>query len=117
MQNNSSLIPSPSRPDPVSSAGRSVSLLSAAYLYGIFPLIPTFKTVASLDWEVEEGFGKWWGVYCIDRSSWFRIGEPALPSCRGSRVLIQSAIYHPSPTSGPISHLMCGCILISLFER
>ena len=76
MQNNSSLIPSPSRPDPVSSAGRSAALLSAAYLYGIFPLIPNFKTVAAFDWEVEEGFGKWWGAYCIDRSSWFRIGKP-----------------------------------------
>jgi hypothetical protein len=54
-----------------------VTLLVLAYLYGLLPLIPTLTTAASFGFKLEEGFGVWWGFYCVDKSSWWRIGRSA----------------------------------------
>ena len=56
---------------------RQALLIILAYVYALFPLIPTLTTAASIKFKLSEGFGKWWGIYCIDRASWWRIGASA----------------------------------------
>lgn len=75
-QLHSICIPSPSLPDPTPiSTTKSLILLSLVYTYAVFPLIPTISTAASAGFKLEEGYGKWWGNYCIDKSNWWRIGK------------------------------------------
>jgi hypothetical protein len=74
-QVNLTSIAVPSRPEGGSfSPSRQAVLILLAHVYALFPLIPTLTTAASYNFRLTEGFGKWWGIYCIDRASWWRIG-------------------------------------------
>jgi hypothetical protein len=46
------------------------------YLYAILPMLPTVASGAVVNFDIPDGFGRWWGFYCIDRGGWWRIGEP-----------------------------------------
>lgn len=87
----------PSRPEGIAlMPSRQALLIILAYVYALFPLIPTLTTAASFDFRLREGFGKWWGVYCVDRASWWRIGQSAAGVMSGT-----SACLHTSPSPDP----------------
>ncbi|KAI9636990.1 uncharacterized protein MKK02DRAFT_45699 [Dioszegia hungarica] len=76
--------PTPSNPQP--SVPRTRYLISLIYSYALIPVLPILadagmegfsKKAIPGGGSVGGGFGEWWGLYCVERDPWWRIGVSA----------------------------------------
>jgi hypothetical protein len=76
--------PTPAFPQP--RTPRALYLIPAIYTYALIPVLPIladaglagfgpWRRQVEGDVTVAGGFGAWWGLYCVEMGSWWRISE------------------------------------------